>query len=69
MTSYEIYNNIKSNSINNLANTIQNDPITKLQSYDTIVIETEDLLKREQTYFIINSIVTVGLIITLFQVI
>ena len=69
MSSYEIYNNDKSEHLNRLANTIANDPVTKLESYDTMVIETEDLLKREQTYFIINSIVTFGLIITLFQVI
>lgn len=69
MSSYEIYNNNKQAAINNLGRTLEKDPVVKLQSYDTIVIETEDLLKREQTYFIINSIVTVGLIITLFQVI
>lgn len=67
--SYEIYNNNKRAAINNLGRTLEKDPVVKLQSYDTIVVETEDLLKREQTYFIINSIVTVGLIITLFQVI
>jgi hypothetical protein len=69
MNSYEIYNNNKNKAINDLANTIKNDPVGKLESYDTMVIETEDLLKREQTYFIMNTIVTVGLIITLFQVI
>lgn len=67
--SYEKYNEIKSIALNDLGRTLQKDPVVKLQSYDTIVVETEDLLKREQTYFIINSIVTVGLIITLFQVI
>jgi len=69
MSSYEIYNKTKEKAINELANSIKNDPVGKLVSYDTMVIETQDLLKREQTYFIINSIVTVGLIITLFQVI
>jgi hypothetical protein len=53
----------------NLVDTMMKDPVTKLESYDAIVIETEDILKREQTYFIMNTIVTVGLIITLFQVI
>lgn len=47
----------------------ENDPILKIQSYDAIKIETERLLKREQTFFIINSIITVGLFITLFKVI
>ena len=69
MSSYEIYNNNKSKKIMNLVDTMMKDPVTKLESYDAIVIETEDILKREQTYFIINTIVTVGLIITLFQVI
>lgn len=69
MSSYEIYNNNKQVAINNLGRTLEKDPVVKLQSYDTIVVETEDLLKREQAYFIINSIVVVGLIITLFQVI
>lgn len=67
--SYEKYNNNKSIALNDLGHTLEKDPVVKLQSYDTIVVETEDLLKREQTYFIINTIVTVGLIITLFQVI
>ena len=69
MTSYEIYNNTKTAAINDLVHTIQKDPVNKKESYDVIVIETERLLKREQTIFIINSIVTFGLIITLFQVI
>lgn len=69
MTSYEIYNNDKNVEVNDIVKTVIKDPVTKLESYDTILIETEDLLKREQTYFIINSIVTLGLIITLFQVI
>jgi hypothetical protein len=69
MTSYERYNQSKSAAINDLAHTIEKDPVTKIDSYNVIVIESERLLKREQTFFIMNSIVTVGLIITLFQVI
>jgi len=69
MTSYEIYNNNKTAAINDLVHTIEKDPVNKKESYDVIVIETERLLKREQTIFIINTIVTLGLIITLFQVI
>jgi len=42
--------------------------LTKIQSYDAIQIESEKLLKREQTFFIINSVVTLGLLITLFKV-
>lgn len=41
--------------------------LEKIQSYDAIKIETERLLKREQTLFMINSIVTIGLLITLFK--
>jgi hypothetical protein len=43
--------------------------LSKIHSYDAIQIETEKLLKREQTLFMINSIITVGLLITLFKVI
>lgn len=42
--------------------------LSKIQSYDAIQIETEQLLKRERTFFVINSIVTLGLLITLFNV-
>jgi len=66
---YEKNNNNKSNIINNIVKQIKNDPISKLESYDAILIETNRLLKREQTLFIINTIVTIGLVITLFQVI
>lgn len=45
-----------------------NSTLSKIESYDAIQIETENLLKREQTLFIINSIVTLGLLITLFKV-
>lgn len=43
--------------------------LTKIQSYDAIKIETSQLLKREKTLFMINSVVTLGLLITLFNVI
>ena len=69
LTEYTINNNNKKNERNKIAQYINKDPISKIQSYDAIKIETERLLKREQTIFIINSIVTFGLIITLFQVI
>jgi hypothetical protein len=42
--------------------------LEKIQSYDAIQIETYQLLKREQTLFMINSVVTLGLLITLFKV-
>jgi len=62
-------NNDKNNLISDIVKNIKNDPISKLESFDAILIETNRLLKREQTLFIINSIVTIGIVITLFQVI
>jgi len=59
------YNEVISDIVKN----VKKDPISKLESYDAILIETNRLLKREQTLFIINSIVTIGLVVTLFQVI
>jgi hypothetical protein len=47
----------------------QNDPISKLQTYDAIKIETDQLLTREKIIFTINSIITVGLIVITFRVI
>jgi hypothetical protein len=67
---YETYENYDKNEIiSNIVKNIKHDPISKLESYDAILIETNRLLNREQTLFIINSIVTIGLVITLFQVI
>ncbi len=45
-----------------------NSILDKIQSYDAIQMETYKLLKREQTIFMINSVVTLGLLITLFKV-
>jgi len=59
----------KNEVISNIVKNIKHDPISKLESYDAIIIETNRLLNREHTLFIINSIVTIGLVITLFQVI
>ena len=50
-------------------NQIMNDPISEIENYDVIKNETEKLLVREKTIFVMNTIVTVGLIITLFRVI
>ena len=67
-TPYEINNMNKTNEVSKIVNTINDDPISKINSYDTIQIETERLLKREQTLFMINTVVTIGLLITLFKV-
>lgn len=56
------------NMTNNFNNSNNNLILEKIQSYDAIQIETYKLLKREQTLFMINSVVTLGLLITLFKV-
>lgn len=57
--------------MDNISDLVENVKIKvdKLESYNTIKMETARLLVREKTIFVINSIVTVGLIITLFRVI
>ena len=68
-TDYNTYNNDKNRTLKEIAENIKKDPIVKLESYDATIIETDRLLNREYTLFIINNIITVGLLITLFQVI
>jgi hypothetical protein len=55
---YEINDNYEKNIVN----------IVKIENYDAIKIESERLLKREKTILLINGIVTIGLFITLFNV-
>lgn len=55
-------------TMTNNSNNKNNSILDKIQSYDAIQIETYQLLKREQTLFMINSVVTLGLLITLFKV-
>jgi hypothetical protein len=57
------------NAYSNLDETILNYTVPKIKSYDAIIIETNRLLQREHTLFVINSIVTIGLVITVFKVI
>ena len=64
MNRYEI-----NKAYSDLEETIKKDPVSKIESYDAIIIETNRLLQREHTLFVINSIVTIGLIITVFKVI
>ena len=64
MSRYEI-----NKSYSDLGETLNTDPVHKIESYDAIIIETNRLLQREHTLFVINSIVTIGLIITVFKVI
>ena len=64
MSRYEI-----NKSYSDLGETLNTDPVSKIESYDAIIIETNRLLQREHTLFVINSIVTIGLIITVFKVV
>jgi hypothetical protein len=59
----------KSSILGKLGVIRKNDPISKLQTYEAIKIETEQLLTREKIIFTINSIITVGLIVITFNVI
>lgn len=68
--SYQQNNAEKTRLVKNLAFDIQDgEDIHRKQSYPAIIIESERLLKREETFFIVSTIVNVGLLITLFQVI
>lgn len=66
---YKINNKNKDAVLDNLAKIKSKDPISKLQTYEAIKIETEQLLKREKTLFIINSVVTVGLMVGTIRII
>ena len=68
MTPYEI-NKAYSELQQTMGESFNDSPIPKIESYDAIIIETNRLLQREHTLFVINSIVTIGLIITVFKVI
>ena len=66
---YRTHNQNKQVVLNNLGKLKSKEPISKLQTYEAIKIETEQLLIREKTLFIINSIVTVGLLVATFRII
>ena len=66
---YKKNNDNKISVLNNLGNLKSKEPISKLQTYEAIKIETEQLFKREKTLFIINSIVTVGLMVVTIRII
>jgi len=71
MSSPQIYDYTNMMNMANMMNNstiVNNLTLEKIESYDAIRNETEKLLKREQTLFMINSIVTLGLLITLFKV-
>jgi hypothetical protein len=57
------------NAYSDLDDTILDYTVPKITSYDAIIIETNRLLQREHSLFFINSIITIGLVITVFNVI
>jgi len=66
------YNQLNENKkalLINLGKIKSKEPISKLQTYEAIKIETEQLLIREKTLFIINSVVTVGLMAATIRII
>jgi len=69
MSTYNNNNSIKNNLVNNIYSSVihNTNPINKQISFDAIQIETENLLKREQTIFTINIIISVCLFFTIFK--
>jgi hypothetical protein len=69
MSTYNKDNSIKNDLVNNIYSSIihNTNPINKQISFNAIQIETENLLKREQTLFTINIIISVCLIFTIFK--
>ena len=64
-------NKVNMNIINNIIDNLEKKNVSynvKI-SYDAVKVETEKLLNREITLFIVNSIITVGLMITAFRII
>jgi len=66
---YKKNNDNKKAVLTNLGKLKSKEPISKLQTYEAIKIETEQLFIREKTLFIINSIVTVGLMVVTIRII
>ena len=66
---YKEYNQKKNAVLINLGKLKSKEPVSKLQTYEAIKIETEQLLIREKTLFIINSVVTVGLMVAAIRII
>jgi hypothetical protein len=63
--SYNNDNEVKTQLLNSIMSSVQNDE-TKI-SYNAIQIETEQLLNREKTYFIINTFVSLFLFVVIFK--
>ena len=69
---YNANNKIKKSVINKIFKKIKinknYDIIDKQITYNAIQIETEQLLNREKMLFIINNIIIIGLVITIFRI-
>ena len=69
---YNSDNKVKTNILNKVFKSINKnkgyDQVDKIISYNAIQTETEELLNREKTFFTINSIIIVGLIIIIFRI-
>jgi hypothetical protein len=66
---YSKNNENKTEVLINLGKLKAKEPIAKLQAYEAIKVETEKLFIREKTLFIINSVVTVGLMVATIRII
>lgn len=67
---YNEYNLTKKDQLdnyNNIYNTVNN-KLDKIISHTTMESESASLLLREKNLFIINSVITIGLFITIFKV-
>ena len=74
MSQYNLDNITKSDLVTNIFNTLEQnkkydyDSVDKEISYNSIQIETNNLLNREKTLFTINTIIIIGLVIIIFRI-
>ena len=62
-------NKANMNIINNIVDQIENSDSHNEIKYEAMKVETEKLLNREITLFMINGVLTLGLMITVFRII
>jgi hypothetical protein len=63
-------NKVNMNIINNIVDELKtNNSYFENTTYDAAKVETERLLNREMSLFMINSVITLGLMITVFRII
>jgi len=65
-------NQKNTNILNNIVKQLQKSKHSNMKdhisTYDSVKVETDKLLNRERTLFMINSVVTLGLIITVVRI-